>query len=160
MWPYCSADCHTDNNGDTKRMMEKWEILAMMIWKDFTEEGILNPWSKEGFQMFKKERGGVFHMQRISLSWQYISFLQIRKKKEITWSDQSQNKRESKPFPELLAPGSNDSCHIPLLPSQSEARFLCFHSQGRPPLSPPCCHTLCRTLLGCPEKHTEAAMSS
>lgn len=50
-------------------------------------------------------------------------------------------------------------CSITLHPSSGGTRLLCFHNHLRPPFIPPCCHTLCRTLLGCPEQNTDAATS-
>lgn len=69
-------------------------------------------------------------------------------------------RKESEPLLELFTPGSDSSCSITLLPSWGEKRFLCLHSLLHPPFIPPCRRTLCRTLLGYPEKSTEAAMSS
>lgn len=110
--------------------------------------------------MFKKERGSIPHTGTISVLAVYLIFTEKEKQKLCERIKVRMRENQSYPVPESLTPGSDGPCYIPLLPSQVEARVLCFHNLRRPPFIPPCCHTLCRTLLECPEKNTEGAISS
>lgn len=159
MWPHSNTDWHTGN-----KMGEKgWRSERFWSWRfgKISQKRRHLTWSlKQKRIKTLKKWEGISHKEKISMLALSLIFECRRKWKEIKWPDQGDNKRKHQRHTIIFNSGVRTVPAILHCFLLEVRQFLCFHSHLRPPFISPRCCALYRTLLGCPQKNTEAATTS